>query len=655
MSGARIEARVRFLAVAAGVLFGVLGLRLWFLQVVTASSARAAALDNAVRLVPIEAPRGRMLDRAGRVLVGNRVTLEVTINRQELAGDVERVLLDLSRVLDVPIETLADRLDTDLYYSYSPVPVASGVTREQAFWIEEHRHELPGVEVAKIPTRAYAGDDALAAYAAHVVGYLGEISPEQLDEPRYASYRSGDEVGQSGLEATYEGDLRGTPGYVSYRVDAMGRNLGELGQRDPVPGSDLRLTIDLEAQRVAEQSLALGIDHARTVFDLYSGKKLKATGGAVIVIDPGTGAVRALASFPTYDPGIFTEPIPNAVYEATFGAGAQYPLLDRAIQGQYPPASTYKTWILLSALQRRVVTTADTYPCPPSWVVPGDTGVFRNWARYDMGNMTLATALSESCDTVFYPMGYEYWRRYYPPPSRDGIVGNDDDPAVEPLQKDLRAIGYGSVTGIDLPSEYSGRVPDAAWKLRIHERYPDDFPYGDWVPGDFINMSIGQGDTLVTPMQVAVSYAALMNDGLTCTPHLVAAVQDPAGGVVRTIQPRCEARLPFDSTYLAYVREALVDTVREGTASGAFVGFPFDRIAVAGKTGTAQVFGSQDYSWFAAMTSSGGERYVVVVVVEQGGHGSTTAAPIARRVIQGLYDGIASLGDVGFAVVGGTD
>jgi penicillin-binding protein 2 len=264
--------------------------------------------------------------------------------------------------------------------------------------------------------------------------------------------------------------------------------------------------------------------------------------------------------------------------------------------------------------------------------------VFNNWTTANLGYMNLATALARSCDTVFYPMGYEYWRDFYPPPWADGLEGNDDEPALELLQKDLRASGFGEPTNVDLPSAYTGRVPDAEWKRTIHQKYPAEFPDGDWFPGDFVNMTIGQGDTLVTPLQLASAYAALENDGKRCVPHVLDRVVTLDGVQERRYQVRCDQTLPFEQKDLRYVRDALTQTVRgSGTAASAFAGFPFDAVWVAGKTGTAQVEPRQDFSWFAAMTEALGQQHVIVVLVEQGGHGSTTAAPIARHVIEGIY------------------
>lgn len=650
MTDLRASARLRVLAGLVALMFAALATRLWFLQVLAAEQYRHQAAANAVRLVDLPARRGRILDAHGRVLVGNRPSLVVTMNRQVAGSRTEEVLARLSELLGVPASELGARLDDPRYYSFSPVPLATDVPRRVYFYLAEHADEFPGVEVTERPVRTYPE----GTLAAHVLGYLREISAEKLKDPLFADYDPGDQVGVAGIEAVYEFDLAGRDGVVKYRVDSMGRNLGEIGERPPTPGNDVQLTLDLRIQRLAEESLRAGMEAARSVFDPNTGTHLRANAGVAIVLDPRTGAVEAMASSPTYDPTLFTRPLTQEEYERRFNAAnSGYPLVNRAIQGEYAPGSTYKPWVALSALSRRpeggapgqtIVSTNGSYPCPPSWTVPYDREdpsaiqyVFRNWTSANLGYMSLARALAVSCDTIFYPMGYEYWKLYYPPPDQDGIPGNDDRPPREPLQRDLRAIGFGRPAGIDLPAEKDGRVPDAAWKAEIHREFPRLFPEGRWVPGDFILMTIGQGDTLVTPLQMAVAYAALQNDGRACVPHLLDRVRRPDGPVVREFRPRCKRRLPFPASDIAYVRDALAEVPRSGTAAGAFAGFPFGRVWVAGKTGTAEVFGRQDTSWFAAMTEADGEQHVIVVVVEQGGHGSTTAAPIARSIIEGIY------------------
>jgi penicillin-binding protein 2 len=606
-------------------MFAALTTRLWFLQVLNSAEARQKARNNQIRLVDVAAPRGRILDDQGRLLVVNRTSLVVTINRLEAGNQLESDLYMLSRVLGVSATELADRVSSRLYYRYSWVPVAENVSKKVAFYVGEHQDELPGVAVSKVPVRTYP----YGSLAAHVLGYLGQVSPEQLKDPAFAGYGPGDVVGKTGVEAEYEHYLRGTEGVVKYQVNAADQILAELSSRAPRAGDDLVLTLDSDAQKLAEESLQLGLEHARRIVDSSTNRRYSANAGAVVVLDPTTGAIKALASSPTFDPAFFVRPYTSEEYSRKFEAATGYPLLDRAIQGQYPPGSTYKPFVLLSALRRGIVNTSTYYPCPPHWEVPEDPlhEVFDNWSTVDFGRISLSRALYDSCDTVFYPIGYEYWRIFYPPTS----------PPKEPLQTDLGRTGFGDYTGVDIPYEKKGRVPTAAWKFKVHKEDPNHFPNGKWFPGDFINMSIGQGDTLVTPLQLARAFGAIMNGGRECVPHVGLRIQTASGDVVQDIPNQCGHRLPFTYAQLEYVKNALAQVPVQGTAASAFAGFPFSRVWIAGKTGTAQVTGRQDYSWFAAMTEAQGKEYVVVALIEQGGHGSTTAAPIVRRIVEGLY------------------
>jgi penicillin-binding protein 2 len=660
--------RLRVLAGLVLAMFAALTTRLWFLQVLAAEQSRRAAQSNAVRLVETPARRGEIRDASGEPLVESRQSLVLTINRQEVGASKEDVLYRLSQLLDIPAAELGERLDSNLYYPFSPVPVAIDVPEKVVLYVREHALNFPGVALQKLPVRSYPLGNA----AAHVLGYLGEISAEELGGPAFADYQAGDVIGKTGVEAVYEHDLVGTPGIEKYLVNSIGEDLRLIGRQDPLPGDDVYLTLDADTQRLAEESLRLGMQHARTVFDEDSAKYLLANAGAVVVMNPDTGGIEAMASLPTFQPSLFTRRMSNSEFERRFGAANGFPLLNRAIAGQYPPGSTYKPMIALAALSQpregqpnqTVLSTEQGYGCPPSWTVPFDEDnpeaiqyVFNNWTSANLGFMSVARSLAESCDTVYYPAGYEYWKLFYPPPWDDGVEGNDDLPAREPLQKDLRALGFDHPTNVDLPFEEEGRVPTAVWKRDIHRENPEAFPFGQWVPGDFVLMSIGQGDTLVTPLQLAAAYSAIMNDGRACTPHVLDRVVDgQTGADVRRYPSQCRAIRAFDQADVAYVREALTGTLRSGTAAGAFSGFPFTQVWVAGKTGTAEVDPRQDYSWFAAMAESQGERHVVVVLVEQGGHGSTTAAPIARHIIEGLYGleySWTSLGEV--PQVAGTD
>ncbi|MEW6058723.1 MAG: penicillin-binding protein 2 [Actinomycetota bacterium] len=639
MTEGRTEPRLKLLAGLVAFMFAALTTRLWFLQVLTSAEAREKARNNYVHLVESAAPRGRIIDDQGNVLVENRTTLVVTVNRQEAGDGLESDIYTLSKLLGISAEEIARRVESPLYYENSPVPVASHVSKKVAFYIGEHQGELPGVTVARVPVRTYPQ----GSLAAHVLGYLGQVSPDQLQDPAFEAYEPGDRVGKTGVEAEYEHFLRGTDGVTKYRVNSAGEILEQLSERPPEPGDDLVLTLSSDIQGLAEESLQVGLEHARRTIDPTRNKPYMANAGAVVVLDPTTGAIKALASSPSYDPTFFVRPHTSEQYEQMFGAATGYPLLNRAIQGQYPPGSTYKPFVLLSALRRGIADTSAYYPCPPFWEVPEDPlhESFDNWSKTDWGSISLSRALFDSCDTVFYPIGYQYWRIYYPPTS----------PPKEPLQEDLKKMGFGSATNVDIPYEKAGRVPTPEWKAEWHRNDPENYPSGKWFPGDFINMSIGQGDTLVTPLQIAQAFATIMNNGRECVPHIAQRIQKASGEMVMRIRDHCGRRVPFTHTQLEYVRNALAQVPIQGTAASAFRGFPFSQVWIAGKTGTAQVTGWQDYSWFAAMASAEGKEYVVVALVEQGGHGSMTAAPIVRRVVEGLY----GLPMSGFLSGGATD
>ncbi|MGZ5352335.1 MAG: penicillin-binding protein 2 [Actinomycetota bacterium] len=660
MTEGKAGVRLKMLAFLVLAMFAALTTRLWFLQVLAAEQYKQDAANNSVRLVEIPAQRGRILDSAGEELVSNRLSLVLTINRQEVGEAEEEILYRLSQLLDVPAAELGARLDDPRYFSFSPIPVAIDVPYKVVAYVREHPRDFRGVDVLELPVRSYP----LGTAAAHILGYLGQVSQEKLDSPEFADYRAGDLVGVAGVEAVYEQELVGTSGLEKFQVNSLGENLRQLGRQEPVPGNDVHLTLDADTQRLAEESLRIGMQHARTVFDEFSQKHLLADAGAVIVMDPDDGGIEAMASLPGFNPGLFTRSMSRHEYQRRFGEGKGSPLVNRAIAGQYPAGSTYKPFIALSGLQRGRSSMTQTYGCPGTWIAPfneDDPNAiqygFDNWTPANLGFMSLSRALAVSCDTIFYPLGYSYWDDYF--------INSDeaarDVESKELLQQDLETLGFGSLTNVDLPGEEEARVPTSAWKQEFHERNPQAFPEGEWFPGDLILMSIGQGDTLVTPLQLAAAYATLMNDGRECTPHLLARVVDPASGEeVRRYRPNCRQVRAFDPAFVSYVREALDGTVRgDGTAAGAFAGFPFTQVSVAGKTGTAEVKGippKQDFSWFAAMVEAQGERHVVVVLVEQGGHGSTTAAPIARRIIEGMFGleySSVGLGDAG--IVTGTD
>jgi penicillin-binding protein 2 len=386
-----------------------------------------------------------------------------------------------------------------------------------------------------------------------------------------------------------------------------------------------------------EDKLREGIINARSVFDESSNLFLKSTSGAAVVLDPHTFGVEAIASYPTFDPQWFIGGLSEQHSNDLNMKSAHDPLFSRATQAEIPPGSTFKPFIALSAIKRGIASLGGFYPCPPEFIYGTDTlHPFHNWSTSDLGSLSLHDALQVSCDTVFYRFGAEFYDRYF----ADNSLGK----GREPLQEDLtRIFGFGRATGIDLPFEKSGLVPTATWKTDYAKERPDLFnpDQRTWLPADDILMSIGQGFVTVTPLQLATAYAGIANDGRICDPRIAAAIQDANGESVRPIKnvSTCR-RLPFTHQQLSYIRASLESVVHSpGTAADAFAGFPFGQVAVAGKTGTAEREPFQDTSWFVALVGGtiDDPDHVIVVMVEEGGHGSTTAAPIARSIIEAMY------------------
>ncbi len=632
----RSSTRLKVLALLVAMMFAALSTRLWFLQVLAANQARRAAADNSVRIVQTSAQRGLILDDRGRPLVQNRRSIEVLVNRQQMAANPEAEVLRLSKLLGVPAARISAALQTNRYYVYQPVPIAVDVSKDVALAIGERQSDFPGVSWQLASVRQYP----LGDLAAHIFGTVGPITKDQLGQKAFATYSPTDIVGQSGLESTYDRWLQGTKGTQKYLVDAAGNNKRLLGEEPPLPGDDVKLYLDEHIQRIVEDSLSQGLVKARGIVDTGTGLPLKANAGAVVVLDPHTGGVVAMASLPTFNPSWFVGGLTKKQERYLFNSKTA-PLYDRAVQASYAPGSAFKPFIALSALHDGVANVGQSYDCPAQYSYPTDPShPFRNWAfPASFGFISISTALKISCDTVFYQFGAAYYRKYIANPYGSGAL---------PLQRDLRSFGFGHVPGVDLPSQGAGLIPTPTWKAAYAKQNPQLFNRGEqvWLPADDILMSIGQGYVAVTPLQLAAAYAAIANGGRLCQPRLAEQIQTPSGDVVRKIHDGACRKLPYTAAEIDYVRNSLQQVTKSGgTAGFAFAGFPFDQVAVGGKTGTAQRPPFQDTSWFAALVGPvNNPDYVIVATVEQGGHGSTTAAPIVRSIIEQMYH----LGSSGF-------
>jgi penicillin-binding protein 2 len=619
---------MKVLAALVVFMFAALTTRLWFLQVLAAPQFAQRANSNQIRDVTIEPIRGDILDRNGTVLATNTSTLAVFVDRQEVAKNDTREMARLASVLHIRRRVLMDTLQSKQYLAYQPVPVAANVPNDTAYYLGEHQEQFPGVSFQPIPIRQYPKGDL----ASHVIGYEYQITQKELDSKQYAGYQPGDVIGQSGVESSYQSYLRGTPGVRYVQVDASGNVLDpDYREKPATHGDDVILSIDSKVQRLTEQSLAAGIAAARATVDTTTGLHFKAPAAAAVVMDPKTGQVLALASNPTFDPSIYVNgPTTQQMAYLNDPANNQ-PLLDRALAGLYPPGSTFKPFVAAAALHDKFAHINQQFNCPAQYLPPDDVTdpPFHNWNPVNSGFMSLAQALVVSCDTVFYPFGEDYWIHY---------INHDHD---QLMQRDLLKMGFGQRTGIDLGGESTGVVPDRAYKDLVNQRlkaiYGNKFKPYPWFPGDYINMSIGQGFMLVTPLQMAVAYSALANGGNIMQPHVAWKIETPDGRLVKEIKPKVTGHLPLTPEQLNYLRTALTGVPVSGTAAPAFVGFPLSQIPVAGKTGTAQISGKQDTSWFCAMAPANNPKYVVAVMMEQAGHGATSAAPVVRRIFEGLF------------------
>jgi penicillin-binding protein 2 len=621
-----IESRVRMSIVGVIVLalFSALFARLWYLQVAATSEYAAAAQSNSVRVINEPPIRGRILDAQGRPLVENRIANVITIDRKLDPAKRTVVVNRLAELLTESSVDIRKKLDDPRVSPYTAVPVAFDVPATTLAYVSEHREDFPGVRAEPLAIRNYVNGTT----AAHVLGYVGEINADELRaQPKSAHYELGDTIGKNGVELTYESDLRGAPGITRVEVDSTGRVLRTISTKRPKPGNDIKLTIDLDVQKLAEDSLNQGLASAQATQDKsYKAgfKKLAAPAGAVVVLDATDGSVVAMASNPTYDPNEFVNGIPTPKWQELNNPLGHFPLVDRAIAGQYAPGSTFKLITSVAGLQSGDITPTKTINDRGRYSYPTDPQrFFRNDGGAVYGTVDLPRAITVSSDVYFYTIGGDLYYR-----QRHALPGGDA------LQETARQYGFGKPTGVGLPNEATGRIPDAAWKQKAHHDNPAAFPFADWLPGDNILSAVGQGDVVVTPLQLANAYAAFANGGTLREPRLASEVLDATGRKVRDLAPITVGQVPVPARDAMLAGFTGVAEAKGGTAANVFAGFP--KGSVAGKTGTAQVEGKQATSLFVGMTPAASPKYIVLSVVEEGGYGAETSGPIVRRIMQGL-------------------
>ena len=555
-------------------LFLVLAVRLFHFQVISGEEYRAHSERNRIRPVVLEALRGLILDRNGVVLAENRPSYTIAAAPFETSDETVDYLGELT---GRDASAMRKRIRDPSVNRFNPIPVQRNVSFEIASRVEEHLLELPGVIVQITPGRKYG----MGTLASHVLGYVSEINRLELDELSERGYRSGDIIGKLGVEKAFERHLRGQNGMEFMEVNARGEELGPLPGMPallPETGKNVYLTLDTRIQAVAEQAIPDSL------------------AGALVAIDPATGAVIAIVSRPGYDPNLFTERIPQETWEA-LRDHALRPLLDRTRDGQYPPASTMKIVTAAAALEDSVVTQTTVFrPCNRGYRF-GD-----RWAgcwTSGHGAMPFSDAMTYSCDVYFYQVGHllglDRWGRY------------------------ARGFGFGTPTGFDGGDERSGLVPDAGFYDPAKNRA--------WTPGKILNLAIGQGELLVTPLQMAAMIAAVANGGLLYKPYILDRVESAEGETLETGEPAIRDRLPVSPETMQSIQDALINVVNAGTARS--LRLPYAQ--VAGKTGTAENPHGLDHSWFVGYAPADSPRIAVAAVMENAPSGS--AVPVVRRVI----------------------
>ncbi len=579
------------------VMFALIFFRLWYLQVLSGDKYEAQAQNNRERQIKVQAPRGEIVDRNGQELVANRNSLSIKVTPDKLpesTAERRQVYRRLARLLNLNPRRLQRRVEGELKaLPFSKPTVKQDVPWELVAYVLERQSRFPGVEPEREFLRRYPHETV----GAHLFGQVGEVTEAQLKDQRYNRVALGDRVGQAGIELEYDRFLRGVNGAARVEVDANGNLTDTLRRREPKQGSQLRLSIDLDVQRVAQQALAGGTGR-----------------GAVAVMNVDNGEVLALGSQPSFDPNIFTKPLSQKRLNALSSEALGKPLFNRAIQAGYPTGSTFKLVTATAALESGHITPDTVLNDPGSLTVGGVK--FENAGGAVHGALALRQALTVSSDVFFYQLG-QYM-----------------DEKGMPLQKWGRRLGIGRKTGIDLPAEEPGRMPSPQWRDRWYKQGLTDRP---WSVGDNINLSVGQGDLLANPLQMAVAYAAIANGGRVLRPRLGLRIEDAAGRAIQQLDAPTARRLKISEANRNAILEGLHGAANGpgGTSTPVFEGFP---IPIAGKTGTAEHIGKPDQSWYVALAPYPNPKYVVAVTDEAGGFGADTAAPMARRILAELLD-----------------
>jgi penicillin-binding protein 2 len=594
----KLALRIALFGGVAVVLFGVLFFRLWLLQVLDGEKYLAEAKNNRTRSYRVSAPRGEILDRNGKVLVSNRTSLALQVNPRKLPADLGERRAELAQLAELTHSTLRHvrrTMHEELKLApAAPVTLRRDVGHFLVYYLQENQDRFPGVETQRVFVRDYPDGNM----AAHILGTVGEIEEEQLKEARYRGLQPGDEIGQSGVEDTYDRFLRGQPGLTKVQVDAFGEPTpnGHLVAKPPAPGNSLKLSIDEKVQAAGEAAMAE-----------------KGLYGGFIAMDVHTGEILGLGSFPTFEPALFTRPLTQKQVDETYLNPAA-PLVDRATAGLYPTGSTFKLITALAALESGNLQLDEVIDDPGQLEIGGQ--VFKNAGEAANGAVSLVTALEVSSDVFFYTLGYRMWDS-------------------GELQHWAHALGIGRPTGIDLPVEDQTLLPSQHWRNQLYKEGGTERP---WSAGDNVQLATGQGDLQTNPLQMAIAYATLANGGTVVTPHVGKEIDDPAGRVLKEFDPKPRRHVHIDPEYRAAILEGLHDAAQNGagTSFDVFGSFP---IPVAGKTGTAQRPPHADQSWYGVLAPYPNPRIVTFVTMEEGGFGAESAAPAAKKILEAYFAG----------------
>ena len=554
-----------------------------YLQIYQGEYYAGLADGNRIRIVPSMAPRGTFYDRNGELLVTNRPGFSVSL--LPLTAPISDDVIDrLSDLLKVPTDEIKTKIAG--HSGFNPIRIKTDVTPDIVSIIEEQKSQYPGVVIEVTPIRDYI----LKQEGAHTFGYVSEINDTELEKMKVEGYKSGDIIGKFGLEKVYDKELRGENGGQQVEVDVSGKPVQILGRKEPIPGDDLELTIDINLQQAAEKA----IDEQLT--------QIGAHAAAAVVMNPQTGEILAMVSRPAFDPNLFAHGISSKDWNQ-LNNNPYHPMDNKTITGEYPPGSTFKIVTGTAALTEGVVTPDEQiFDSGHHWIIPKG-----NADGEALGWLNFRTALAHSDNVYFYEMG-----------NRLGI---------DRLEKYARMFGLGAKTGIDLPYEATGLVANRRYKEK-------NFDDGEWYLSETFDAAIGQGFNLVTPLQAAMVMGEIAADGKRYKPHVVNRIIAPDGSVVKDFQPELLSQLDVPEEDIKLVQDGLHDVTKYGTAASSFRGFTVD---IAGKTGTAENSQGRDHGWFVAYGPFDNPNIVVAVIVENGGYGSQSAVPIGRKILEAAF------------------